>query len=102
MLIRFSTVIVGLAVTNDILQGKTDWSKLFEPLNFFEKYKYVWNLLAELKIIYLLVTIVSFSLNSKQKMAWLFQKLEVVIRILVRVSIKKMGKPCVMPLTLFF
>lgn len=41
MVIRFSTVIVGLAVTNDILQGKTDWSKLFEPLNFFEKYKYV-------------------------------------------------------------
>ncbi|XP_010136686.1 PREDICTED: poly(A) polymerase gamma, partial [Buceros rhinoceros silvestris] len=30
----------GLAVTNDILQGKADWSKLFEPLNFFEKYKH--------------------------------------------------------------
>ncbi|NWR56759.1 PAPOG polymerase, partial [Bucorvus abyssinicus] len=29
----------GLAVTNDILHGKADWSKLFEPLNFFEKYK---------------------------------------------------------------
>ena len=41
MLIRFSTLIVGLAVTNEILQGKSDWSKLFEPLNFFQKYKYV-------------------------------------------------------------
>ncbi|NWI31784.1 PAPOG polymerase, partial [Sula dactylatra] len=30
----------GLAVTNEILQGKSDWSKLFEPLNFFQKYKY--------------------------------------------------------------
>ncbi|NXU50685.1 PAPOG polymerase, partial [Turnix velox] len=30
----------GLAVTNDILQGKSDWSKLFEPLNFFQKYKH--------------------------------------------------------------
>ncbi|NWY59446.1 PAPOG polymerase, partial [Chionis minor] len=30
----------GLAVTNEILQGKSDWSKLFEPLNFFQKYKH--------------------------------------------------------------
>ncbi|XP_071596448.1 poly(A) polymerase gamma isoform X2 [Heliangelus exortis] len=30
----------GLAVTDEILQGKADWSKLFEPLNFFEKYKH--------------------------------------------------------------
>nr|XP_010298793.1 PREDICTED: poly(A) polymerase gamma [Balearica regulorum gibbericeps] len=30
----------GLAVTNEILQGKADWSKLFEPLNFFQKYKH--------------------------------------------------------------
>ncbi|XP_061846491.1 poly(A) polymerase gamma isoform X1 [Colius striatus] len=30
----------GLTVTNDILQGKSDWSKLFEPLNFFQKYKH--------------------------------------------------------------
>ncbi|KFP42817.1 Poly(A) polymerase gamma, partial [Chlamydotis macqueenii] len=29
----------GLAVTNDILHGKSEWSKLFEPLNFFQKYK---------------------------------------------------------------
>ncbi|XP_054239730.1 poly(A) polymerase gamma [Indicator indicator] len=30
----------GLAVTNEILQGKSGWSKLFEPLNFFQKYKH--------------------------------------------------------------
>ncbi|XP_074874606.1 poly(A) polymerase gamma-like [Buteo buteo] len=30
----------GLAVTNEILQGKSDWSKLFEPLDFFQKYKH--------------------------------------------------------------
>ncbi|XP_061317616.1 poly(A) polymerase gamma isoform X1 [Pezoporus flaviventris] len=30
----------GLAITNEILQGKSDWSKLFEPLNFFQKYKH--------------------------------------------------------------
>ncbi|XP_045072512.1 poly(A) polymerase gamma isoform X1 [Coregonus clupeaformis] len=30
----------GLSVTDDILQGKTDWSKLFEPPNFFLKYKH--------------------------------------------------------------
>ncbi|XP_068257626.1 poly(A) polymerase gamma [Nyctibius grandis] len=30
----------GLAVTNEILQGKSDWTKLFEPLNFFQKYKH--------------------------------------------------------------
>lgn len=41
MVMKFLTSIVGLAVTNEILQGKSDWSKLFEPLNFFQKYKYV-------------------------------------------------------------
>lgn len=41
MVVRFSTLIVGLAVTNEILQGKSGWSKLFEPLDFFQKYKYV-------------------------------------------------------------
>ncbi|NXP48684.1 PAPOG polymerase, partial [Heliornis fulica] len=30
----------GLAVTDEILHGKSDWSKLFEPLNFFQKYKH--------------------------------------------------------------
>ncbi|XP_010285759.1 PREDICTED: poly(A) polymerase gamma, partial [Phaethon lepturus] len=30
----------GLIVTNEILEGKSDWSKLFEPLNFFQKYKH--------------------------------------------------------------
>ncbi|EPY76103.1 hypothetical protein CB1_001505005 [Camelus ferus] len=28
----------GLAVTDEILQGKSDWSKLLEPPNFFQKY----------------------------------------------------------------
>ncbi|NXX50834.1 PAPOG polymerase, partial [Tricholaema leucomelas] len=30
----------GLEVTKEILQGKSGWSKLFEPLNFFRKYKH--------------------------------------------------------------
>ncbi|NWZ32953.1 PAPOG polymerase, partial [Brachypodius atriceps] len=30
----------GLEVTDEILKGKSDWSKLFEPLNFFQKYKH--------------------------------------------------------------
>ncbi|NXD76290.1 PAPOG polymerase, partial [Halcyon senegalensis] len=30
----------GLVITNEILQGKSDWSKLFEPLNYFNKYKH--------------------------------------------------------------
>ncbi|NXH09238.1 PAPOG polymerase, partial [Bucco capensis] len=30
----------GLEVTNEIFQKKTEWSKLFEPLNFFQKYKH--------------------------------------------------------------
>ncbi|PIO39098.1 hypothetical protein AB205_0217500 [Aquarana catesbeiana] len=30
----------GLAVTYEILQGKADWMKLFEPPNFFQKYKH--------------------------------------------------------------
>uniref|UniRef100_A0AAQ4QAU0 polynucleotide adenylyltransferase n=1 Tax=Gasterosteus aculeatus aculeatus TaxID=481459 RepID=A0AAQ4QAU0_GASAC len=28
----------GLSVTDEILQGKAEWSKLFEPPNFFQKY----------------------------------------------------------------
>lgn len=31
----------GLAVTDEILQGKSDWSKLLEPPNFFQKYRYL-------------------------------------------------------------
>ncbi|KAF7664609.1 hypothetical protein LDENG_00171690 [Lucifuga dentata] len=31
----------GLAITDDILQNKAEWSKLFEAPNFFQKYKYV-------------------------------------------------------------
>uniref|UniRef100_A0AAR2LHX5 Poly(A) polymerase n=1 Tax=Pygocentrus nattereri TaxID=42514 RepID=A0AAR2LHX5_PYGNA len=34
----------GLAITDEILQNKADWSKLFEAPNFFQKYKYVLNL----------------------------------------------------------
>lgn len=30
----------GLTVTDEILQGKADWSKLFEHPNFFQKYKH--------------------------------------------------------------
>uniref|UniRef100_A0A8C2TYF1 polynucleotide adenylyltransferase n=1 Tax=Coturnix japonica TaxID=93934 RepID=A0A8C2TYF1_COTJA len=30
----------GLAITNEILQGKSDWPKLFEQPNFFQKYKH--------------------------------------------------------------
>ncbi|KAM3932155.1 poly(A) polymerase gamma [Leptodactylus fuscus] len=30
----------GLAITDEILLGKADWSKLFEPPNFFQKYKH--------------------------------------------------------------
>ncbi|NWV71039.1 PAPOG polymerase, partial [Malurus elegans] len=30
----------GLEVTDEILKGNSDWSKLFEPLNFFQKYKH--------------------------------------------------------------
>ncbi|XP_056113011.1 poly(A) polymerase gamma isoform X2 [Rhinichthys klamathensis goyatoka] len=30
----------GLTVTDEILLGKADWSKLFEPPNFFQKYKH--------------------------------------------------------------
>ncbi|XP_048391881.1 poly(A) polymerase gamma-like isoform X2 [Stegostoma tigrinum] len=30
----------GLAITDEILQSKTDWSKLFEPPSFFQKYKH--------------------------------------------------------------
>uniref|UniRef100_A0A671P3D9 polynucleotide adenylyltransferase n=1 Tax=Sinocyclocheilus anshuiensis TaxID=1608454 RepID=A0A671P3D9_9TELE len=32
--------LIGLTVTDEILQGKADWSKLFEPPNFFQKYKH--------------------------------------------------------------
>uniref|UniRef100_A0A8C4TG16 Poly(A) polymerase n=1 Tax=Erpetoichthys calabaricus TaxID=27687 RepID=A0A8C4TG16_ERPCA len=35
----------GLAITDEILQNKTEWSKLFEAPNFFQKYKYVFCLL---------------------------------------------------------
>ncbi|XP_008319547.2 poly(A) polymerase gamma isoform X2 [Cynoglossus semilaevis] len=30
----------GLSITDEILQGKAEWSKLFEPPNFFQKYKH--------------------------------------------------------------
>lgn len=29
----------GLAVTDDIIDGRASWDKLFEPPNFFTKYK---------------------------------------------------------------
>ncbi|KAK2883709.1 hypothetical protein Q8A67_017346 [Cirrhinus molitorella] len=36
----------GLAITDEILQSKADWSKLFEAPNFFQKYKHYIVLLA--------------------------------------------------------
>uniref|UniRef100_A0A671KX96 Poly(A) polymerase n=1 Tax=Sinocyclocheilus anshuiensis TaxID=1608454 RepID=A0A671KX96_9TELE len=36
----------GLAITDEILQNKADWSKLFEAPNFFQKYKHYIVLLA--------------------------------------------------------
>ncbi|XP_064420922.1 poly(A) polymerase alpha isoform X2 [Latimeria chalumnae] len=36
----------GLAITDEILQGKAEWSKLFEAPNFFQKYKHYIVLLA--------------------------------------------------------
>ncbi|XP_054758366.2 poly(A) polymerase beta-like [Lytechinus pictus] len=30
----------GLAITQEIMQGKATWEKLFEPSNFFQKYKH--------------------------------------------------------------
>ncbi|XP_060943016.1 poly(A) polymerase gamma isoform X1 [Limanda limanda] len=30
----------GLSITDEILQGKAEWPKLFEPPNFFQKYKH--------------------------------------------------------------
>uniref|UniRef100_A0A8D3DPN5 Poly(A) polymerase n=1 Tax=Scophthalmus maximus TaxID=52904 RepID=A0A8D3DPN5_SCOMX len=30
----------GLSITDEILLGKAEWSKLFEPPNFFQKYKH--------------------------------------------------------------
>jgi poly(A) polymerase len=31
----------GLAITEEIMVGKAMWEKLFEPPNFFGRYKYV-------------------------------------------------------------
>ena len=31
----------GLAITDEILLSKAEWSKFFEAPNFFQKYKYV-------------------------------------------------------------
>ena len=31
----------GLTITEEIMMGKATWAKLFEPPNFFNKYKYV-------------------------------------------------------------
>lgn len=36
----------GLAIMDEILQNKADWSKLFEAPNFFQKYKYVFSCLS--------------------------------------------------------
>uniref|UniRef100_A0A667XGM0 polynucleotide adenylyltransferase n=1 Tax=Myripristis murdjan TaxID=586833 RepID=A0A667XGM0_9TELE len=40
----------GLSVTDEILQGKAEWSKLFEPPNFFQKYNLKTNIQAYLAL----------------------------------------------------
>lgn len=32
--------VIGLGVTDEIMLGKADWYKLFEPTNFFSKYRF--------------------------------------------------------------
>lgn len=36
----FESFILGLKVTSDVLIGKSAWDALFQPANFFSKYKY--------------------------------------------------------------
>ncbi|XP_068110268.1 poly(A) polymerase alpha isoform X2 [Hyperolius riggenbachi] len=59
----------GLAITDEILCGKADWSKLFEAPNFFQKYKHYIILLASAP-------------TEKQHLAWI-GLVESKIRILV-------------------
>uniref|UniRef100_H3BFG9 polynucleotide adenylyltransferase n=1 Tax=Latimeria chalumnae TaxID=7897 RepID=H3BFG9_LATCH len=46
VLMQVIIILVGLAITDEILQGKAEWSKLFEAPNFFQKYKHYIVLLA--------------------------------------------------------
>ncbi|CAH2327930.1 poly(A) polymerase alpha isoform X1 [Pelobates cultripes] len=59
----------GLAITDEILLGKADWSKLFEAPNFFQKYKHYILLLASAP-------------TEKQRLEWV-GLVESKIRILV-------------------
>ncbi|NXX55684.1 PAPOG polymerase, partial [Scopus umbretta] len=59
----------GLVVSNEILQGKSDWSKLFEPMNFFQKYKH-----------YIVLTASAF--NEEHHLKWI-GLVESKIRVLV-------------------
>ncbi|MEE6494467.1 hypothetical protein FKM82_017146, partial [Ascaphus truei] len=59
----------GLAITDEILLGKADWSKLFEAPNFFQKYKHYIILLASAP-------------TEKQRLEWV-GLVESKIRILV-------------------
>ncbi|KAK4824701.1 hypothetical protein QYF61_017772 [Mycteria americana] len=75
----------GLTVTNEILQGKSDWSKLFEPLNFFQKYKYVRNLLSELKTHYAnqhYIVLTASAVTEEHHLKWI-GLVESKIRVLV-------------------
>lgn len=38
LLLSFST---GLEIVSKIYEGREEWGALFEPSNFFQKYKYV-------------------------------------------------------------
>lgn len=40
-LYNISFVITGLRITSDVLIGKSTWDVLFQPPNFFSKYKYM-------------------------------------------------------------
>ncbi|NXI44654.1 PAPOG polymerase, partial [Galbula dea] len=59
----------GLEITNEIIQGKAGWSKLFEPLNFFQKYKH-----------YIVLT--ASALTKKHHLEWI-GLVESKIRVLV-------------------
>ena len=37
---RLSFFFAGLTITSDVLIGKSTWDALFQPPNFFSKYKY--------------------------------------------------------------
>ncbi|CAI9566423.1 unnamed protein product, partial [Staurois parvus] len=59
----------GLAVTYEILQGKADWMKLFDPPNFFQKYKHY-------------IVLIATTASEEHHLEW-FGLVESKIRVLV-------------------